>query len=41
MTMRILWPNLPTEFRQIARDAVGAGFETDFCAGFTEVTDDQ
>ena len=32
MTMRILWPNLPAAFHQIARDAVGAGFETEFCA---------
>ncbi len=32
MTMRILWPNMPAEFEQIARDAVGPGFETDFCA---------
>ena len=39
--MRILWPNLPTEYRQIARDAVGPGFETDFCANAAEVTDEQ
>src|SRR5690242_21947284 len=41
MTMRILWPNLPAEYRQVARDAIGAGFETDFCANAAEVTDEQ
>ena len=41
MTMRILWPNIPPEFEQIARDAIGAGFETDFCARFSDVTDEQ
>jgi phosphoglycerate dehydrogenase-like enzyme len=41
MTMHILWPNLPAEYRQIARDAVGAGFETEFCASAAEVTDEQ
>ena len=39
--MRILWPNLPAELRQIARDAVGPGFETDFCASAAEVSDEQ
>ena len=41
MAMRILWPNIPAEYCQIARDAVGAGFETDFCASAAEVTDEQ
>ena len=41
MAMRILWPNLPAEFHQIARDAVGSGFETDFCASAAEVSDEQ
>ena len=41
MAMRILWPNLPAEFVPVARDAVGSGFETDFCANATEVTDEQ
>ena len=39
--MRILWPNLPAEFHQIACDAVGPGFETDFCASAAEVSDEQ
>jgi len=41
MAMRILWPNLPDQFVPVARDAIGAGFETDFCANATEVTDEQ
>ena len=41
MTMRILWPNMPAEFEQIARDAVGPGFTTEFCANFPDVTDEQ
>src|ERR1700722_13711286 len=41
MTMRILWPNMPTEWRQVARDAIGDGFEAEFCNSFDEVTDDQ
>jgi hypothetical protein len=41
MTMRILWPNIPPEFEQIARDTVGPGFATDFCARFSDVTDEQ
>ena len=41
MAMRILWPNLPAEFHQIADDAVGPGFETDFCASAAEVSDEQ
>ena len=41
MTMRILWPNILAEFEQIARDAIGPGFETDFCARFSDVTDEQ
>ena len=41
MAMRILWPNLPAEFHQIARDAVGPGFETDFRASAAEVSDEQ
>jgi phosphoglycerate dehydrogenase-like enzyme len=41
MAMRILWPNLPAEFQQIARDAVGPGFETEFCPSAAEVSDEQ
>jgi hypothetical protein len=41
MAMRILWPNLPAELHQIARDAIGSGFETDFCASAAEVSDEQ
>ena len=39
--MRILWPNMPAGFEQIARDAVGTGLETEFCANFADVTDEQ
>jgi hypothetical protein len=38
---RILWPNIPVEFVQVVRDAVGPGFETGFCANFSDVTDEQ
>jgi phosphoglycerate dehydrogenase-like enzyme len=41
MAMRILWPNIPAEFVQVVRDAVGPGFETEFCASFSDVTDEQ
>ena len=41
MAMRILWPNLPAEFHQIARDAVGPGFETEFCANAADASDEQ
>jgi lactate dehydrogenase-like 2-hydroxyacid dehydrogenase len=41
MAMRILWPNLPAEFHPLAREAVGSGFETDFCANAADVTDEQ
>ena len=41
MAMRILWPSLPAQYHQISRDAVGSGFETDFCLGFDQVSDDQ
>jgi phosphoglycerate dehydrogenase-like enzyme len=41
MAMRILWPNIPPEFIPVVRDAVGPGFETDFCARFADVTDEQ
>jgi hypothetical protein len=41
MAMRILWPNLPAEFQQIARDAVGSGFETEFYASAADVSDEQ
>jgi lactate dehydrogenase-like 2-hydroxyacid dehydrogenase len=41
MTMRILWPNIPAEFEQIAHEAVGSGFETDFCANFKDVAEEQ
>ena len=39
MTMRILWPVMPPEFDDVARDAVGAGFETIFRRSIEEVTD--
>lgn len=39
--MRILWPNLPDHLIPVARDAIGPGFETDFCASPAEVTDQQ
>jgi lactate dehydrogenase-like 2-hydroxyacid dehydrogenase len=41
MAMRILWPNIPAEFVQVVRDAVGPGFETEFCTKFSDVTDEQ
>ena len=41
MSMRILWPNIPAEFRQVAQDAIGDGFQAEFCASFDEVTDEQ
>ncbi|HLJ05785.1 MAG TPA: hypothetical protein VKT26_05910, partial [Acetobacteraceae bacterium] len=41
MAMRILWPNLPAEYRPIALEAIGSGFETDFSATPAEVTDAQ
>ncbi len=41
MTMRILWPTIPADFEQIARDAIGEGFETDFHASFADVTDEE
>lgn len=39
MTMRILWPVMQPEFDEVARDAVGAGFETIFRRSVDEVTD--
>ena len=39
--MRILWPNMPAEFHDIAREAVGPGFITEFCTDFAQVTDEQ
>src|SRR3954469_2348450 len=41
MAMRILWPRLPAEFHQLSREAVGAGFQTDFCTNAADVTDEQ
>ena len=41
MAMRILWPNIVPDMVPVVRDAVGAGFETDFCANAAEVTDEQ
>src|SRR3954463_9209122 len=38
---RILWPRLPAEFHQLSREAVGAGFQTEFCAEAEDVTDAQ
>lgn len=40
MTMRILWPQMQPEFDSVARDAVGAGFETVFRRAPAEVTDE-
>jgi hypothetical protein len=39
--MRILRPGIPAEYVQIARDAVGTEFETEFRADFSDVTDEQ
>ena len=39
--MRILWPNIPAGYEQVAREAIGEGFETDFCASADDVTDAQ
>lgn len=39
MTMRILWPQLQPEFDDVAREAVGPGFETIFRRAVAEVTD--
>jgi phosphoglycerate dehydrogenase-like enzyme len=41
MTHCILWPNIPAEYEQVARDAVGPGFETVFRAKFADVTDEE
>ena len=41
MAMRILWPNLAADYQQVARDAVGPGFQTDFCTNAADVTDEQ
>ena len=41
MTIRILWPNIPAGFEQIARDAAGAGVETEFRTMAADVTDAQ
>ena len=39
--MRILWPNMPAEFQDVARAAVGEGFVTEFCAAYEQVSDEQ
>ncbi len=41
MAMRILWPNISPDYVPVARDAVGPGFETDFCASAADVADEQ
>ena len=41
MSMRILWPNLPPALVPVATEAVGPGFETEFCEKFEDVTDAQ
>ena len=41
MTMRILWPVMLPEFEAVAREAVGPGFEIDFCRSIDSVTDAQ
>ena len=41
MTMRNLWPNLPAELRPVVLEAIGSGFQTDFCANAADVTDEQ
>src|SRR6201995_2242144 len=38
---RILWPNIAADYQQVARDAVGPGFQTDFCTNAADVTDEQ
>jgi len=39
MMMRILWPVMQPEFEEVARDAVGAGFETTFRRAIDAVSD--
>ena len=39
MTMRILWPAMPPEFDEVAREAVGPGIETIFHRSAAEVSD--
>ncbi len=39
MTMTILWPTIPAEYEQTARDAAGEGFQTVFHANFPDVSD--
>ena len=39
--MRILFPYIPSDFHQVAHEAIGVGFETDFCARPEDVTDEQ
>ena len=41
MAMRILWPNLPAPLVPVATEAVGPGFQTEFCEKFADVTDAQ
>ncbi len=41
LAMRILWPSIPADSVPVVRDAVGPGFETEFCATASEVTDEQ
>ncbi len=38
---RILWTNIPPEFQPVALEAIGDGFETDFCSAVDQVTDEQ
>jgi lactate dehydrogenase-like 2-hydroxyacid dehydrogenase len=38
---RILWPNLPPEYHQLSREAVGSGFQTDFSTAYADVSDTQ
>jgi phosphoglycerate dehydrogenase-like enzyme len=39
MTMRILWPAMPPEYDEVAREAVGPGIETIFHRSAAEVSD--
>ena len=39
MTQKILWPSLPEAFHQVARDAIGEGFEAIFHLDAEDVTD--
>ena len=41
MTFRVLWPRAFGRDHAVERDALGEGFEAEFCRGFDDVTDEQ